>query len=124
MWRKEGCAWGQEDRKEQDMEDGKELSTRSKEGRAWKLGAKKQRRSPCLLKMVPGIQQAPNLEMAKEWAKEWLRIALETRLERTTNMPAKPTTKPRLQVTYLVAGVRPIYVFRGRDPSIPFHWLK
>lgn len=74
-----------------------------------------------MLKMVPGIQQAPNLEMAKEWAKEWLRIALETRLERTTNMPAKPTTKPRLHVTYLVAGVRPIYVFRGHDPSIPFH---
>ena len=49
---------------------------------------------------------------------------LDMRLERTKNIAAKPTTEPRLQITYLVAGVFLIYFFRVGDPSIPFHWLK
>ena len=47
--------------------------------------------------------------------------SLDMRLERTKKIAAKPTTKPSLQITYLVAGVFPIYFFRVGDPSIPFH---
>lgn len=54
-------------------------------------------------------QQALNLETLNELA--WLMIALEMRLERTENMTAKPTTEPHSPITYLVAGVFPIYFF-------------
>lgn len=53
-----------------------------------------------------------------------LRIALATKLERSENMQAKPTTEQSWRVTYLIAGVFPIYFFWVGDPSIPFHWLK